>query len=299
MLNGLIKAVLAVAVVAAAGFAVLVLLDRMANDERATERRALLSRAIELDRMATAPGSALACLDAGAGDTVETACEKAVFADARSVAAAVAYTAARVALVKDAHDLAQHGDGSAMQAFAGARHTLALDRYGLVAQVLTQRERCTVEQCPAFAALGDSGMIKANIKGHVFDQYVSRHAADWDKAAAAAPSQAEQSPPAASAQAPAQGPEASVTPEPAPPVVVHRPVDSRWDFPSAASIPPVSIMNAEPKLPKPDAAPPASGTAAVSSSPSTPAAQTPGESASVPVPPKRPQVEATTPPPAR
>ena len=33
----------------------------------------------------------------------------------------------------------------------------------------------------------------------------------------------------------------------------HKPVPSRWDFPSADSIPAVSIMNPEPKLPKPEA----------------------------------------------
>lgn len=288
MLNGLLKAVFAAALVAAGAFAALAVLDRMASEERAAERRALLSRAIELDRMATAPGSALACLDAGAGETVETACERAVFADAHGVAAAVAYTAARLALVRDAFDLAQRGDAAAMRAFAGTRRALALDRYGLVAQVLTQREGCAVEQCPLFAALGDSGMIKANIKARVFDQYVSRHAADWDKVAAAAEPSTAQDPMAAAlagAPAPAPMPEASAAPGPGP--GVRRPVDSRWDFPSAASIPPVSIMNTEPKLPKPEAAP------------ATAAAQPSGGGATVPVPPKRPQVEATSPLPAR
>ena len=279
VLNGLLKAVLAVAVVAAAAFAVLVLLDRMASEERAAEHRALLSRATELDRAATTPGSPLACLDAGAGETVETACEKAVFADARSVAAAVAYTAARLALVKDAHDLAQRGDATALQAFAGTRRAIELDRFGLVAQVLTQREGCTIEQCPAFAMLADNGTIKGNIKAHVFDQYVSRHAGEWDKAAPAR--QAEQ-PPVAAAPMPASAPEANAASSPPP--STGRPVDSRWDFPSAASIPPVSIMNAEPKLPKPEAAP------------ATPA---PDDGATVPVPPKRPQAQAPAPAQAR
>jgi len=284
VLNGLLKVLFAVALVAAGAFAVSVVLDRMAAESGVAERRALLSRAAELDRAAMAPGSALACLDAGAGETVETTCEKAVFADARSVAAAVAYTAARLALLKDAFDLAQRGDAAALHAFAGARRALELDRFGLVAQVLTQREGCTVEQCPAFVALSDSGMIKANIKSRVFDQYVSRHAAAWDKAVSApAPELAQ--PPAAPAPAagPSAMPEASAARETAP--LPHRPVDSRWDFPSAASIPPVSIMNAEPKLP-PNAA-------------AAPAAPPPAEGATVPVPPKRPPVEATPAPAAR
>jgi hypothetical protein len=260
----------------------------MAVDGRAAERNALMARAAQLDRAAVVPGSPLACLDAGAGDTVETACEKAVFADARSVAAAVAYTAARLALVKDAYDLAQRGDGRALASFTGARRAIELDRYGLVAQVLTQREGCTIQQCPAFAALTDSGMIKANIKGHVFDQYVSRHAVDWDKAPQAHPEPAPQA-----AQPPgAPAPEASVLPVPAPTPAtgVHRPVDSRWDFPSAASIPPVSIMNAEPKLPPKPEAGPAGATAAPAPTPAP---------ATVRVPPKRPQVDAAPPAPAR
>lgn len=280
VLNGLLKMLFAVAVFAAGAFAVFAILDRMAMDNRTAERDALMARAAQLDRAAMAPGSPLACLDAGAGDMAETACEKAVFADARSVAAAVAYTAARLALVSDASELAQRGDAHALRSFAGARRAIELDRYGLVAQVLTQREGCTIQQCPAFAALSDSAMIKANIKARVFDQYVSRHAADWDKAAPATPERA----PQAAQPAGAPAPEANAAPAPAPAIVVHRPVDSRWDFPSAASIPPVSIMNAEPKLPpKPEAG----------------AAGAPAPTGTVPVPPKRPQVDATPPPPAR
>ena len=296
MLNGLLKALFAFAVVAAGAFAVFAVLERMGLDERAAEHRALMARAVDLDRAATAPGSALACLDAGAGDAVETACEKAVFADARSVAAAVAYTAARLALVNEAFDLAQRGDTTAVGTFAGLRRAIELDRYGLVAQVLTQREGCTVERCPAFAALSDSGMIKANIKARVFDQYVSRHAVDWDKPASVTPQLSPQAaqPPGAQVPPPASIPQVSAAPAPA--TGVHRPVDSRWDFPSAASIPPVSIMNAEPKLP-PNAAgaAPAPGPDATGAGP----AQPPASPATVPVPPKRPQVEATPPPPAR
>ena len=46
-------------------------------------------RAEELAAHALSPGSSLACLDALAGDSVETACEKALFASPANVAAAV------------------------------------------------------------------------------------------------------------------------------------------------------------------------------------------------------------------
>ena len=67
----------------------------------------------------------------------------------------------------------------------------------------------------------------------MFDQYVSRYAADWTYSESA---------PLLEKQAPAV-PVASV-PEPLAPA--KAPVPSRYEFPSAASIPPVSIMNAEP-----------------------------------------------------
>jgi hypothetical protein len=61
-------------------------------------------------------------------------------------------------------------------------------------------------------------------------------------------------------------------------------VDPKYDFPSAASIPAVSIMNAEPPAPKEQ-----TGTATAH-----PAGEKPA--ASAPVPPKRPQAQAATPP---
>jgi hypothetical protein len=70
---------------------------------------------------------------------------------------------------------------------------------------------------------------------------------------------------------------------------VAHPLDPKYDFPSAASIPAVSIMNAEPPPPKEPKE--QTGTAT---------AHPPGEkpTASAPVPPKRPQAQAATPPPA-
>lgn len=280
MLNGMLRLLLPAAAIAAGVFAVIAVLDRMAMNNHAAERRALLARNAELDARATMPGSALACLDAGAGETVQTACEKAVFADARSVASAVAYTGARLALLKDAFDFAQRGDVDVLAAFAGARRAIELDRYGFAAHVLARRDGCTVKRCPAFAMLRDTGTLKANLKAHAFDAYVDRHAEAWNKAAPApAPS-----PSASAAPAAPSAPVVSATKPPA----AGRPVDSRWDFPSSASIPPVSIMNAEPKLPR-------------AASEAQAAAQPTGEGApsSVPVPPKRPQTEATAPPPAR
>src|SRR5712691_458985 len=53
------------------------MLDGSNRRDLAAERRALDARALDLTMRAIMPGSALACLDASAGDTVEGSCEKA------------------------------------------------------------------------------------------------------------------------------------------------------------------------------------------------------------------------------
>ena len=112
----------------------------------------------------------------------------------------------------------------------------------------------------------------ANLKVHAFDAYIARYVSAWGKTEPAAEKQPQASssalPPVASAGEP-QAP---------------HPVDSRYDFPSSASIPPVSIMNAEPPPPKEQ-----TGTAN---------AQAGADKATgtAPVPPKRPQAQAASPP---
>lgn len=264
-------AVPAVALVAA-GFAVVALLDRMALDGKAAERRSLVARADQLTASALMPGSALSCLDSGAGDATETACEAQVFASAASTAAAVAYVGARLTLLTDAKAL-----DPASADFAGARRALELDRYGIVAYVLASRDGCTVERCATFSLFADTGAIRSNMKAQVFDQYVSRHASAWN-----APAPAPEPPPAAvSATPPVATPDVkSAAAEPAGGPSVAHPMSSKYTLPSAASIPAVSIMNAEPALPKAAA--------------EAQAAQSKADARAdddVPMPPKRPQAQ--------
>ena len=75
--------------------------DRWAQSELAAQRRALDLRANELTQRALAPGSALACLDAVANATIEAACEKALFANPETAAAAVAYVDDKLSLLQD------------------------------------------------------------------------------------------------------------------------------------------------------------------------------------------------------
>ncbi len=247
-------------------------LDRLATNERAADQRVLLQRNSQLSLSAVAPGSAFACLDGAAGEQVENACEKAVFVDAQSTASAVAYVSARLSLLSDAFAAAQRGDPDLMNVFGATRRAIELDRYGIAAHVLAVRDGCTAERCAAFVMFQDTNALKANLKVHAFDTYVSRYASDWGKTAAAADKQPQ-------AAAPMQPPVASAAEAPSP----GHPVDSRYDFPSSASIPAVSIMNAEPPLPKEAGAANAqAGTDKAAGNP--------------PVPPKRPQAQAASPP---
>lgn len=170
---------------------------------------------------------ALSCLDDLAGDTVEVACEKALFGSPDAVAAAVSYVAAQIS------GLTALGDATAASKamtpeLQAMRHAVENDRYGLVAHVLATRDRCTPANCPAYRSLTDHSRIAANMKDNAYDGLVARYAASWAGATAALPA-------AASAAAAVDAP---------PSIPTGRPTNA--DFPSSASIPPVSIMTPEP-----------------------------------------------------
>ena len=266
------RIVVPVLAIAVAGMAVFGLLDRLTRSERTAEERALLERNSQLSLSATAPGSALSCLDGLVGEEIENACEKSIFADPQSAARAVGYISTRLSLLADAAAAAGRGGPDVLAALAPTRRAIELDRFGIAAHVLAVRDGCTAEKCAAFAMLHDATTLKANFKVHAFDAYVARYAAAWGKGEAV-PENAPQ------ASSPGTAPVASA-PEPLSP---SHPLDSRYDFPSSASIPPVSIMNSEPPAPKEPAGP--QGAHATEKTGTTP-----------PVPPKRPQAQAASPP---
>jgi hypothetical protein len=238
------------------------LLQQNTVRERMAERRALDQRTAELAARAVAPGSPLACLDAVAGDAVETACEKAVFASPATAAAAVSYVTARLALLSDAIEYARRTGGNYESALATLRVSIESDRYGIVAHVLSMRDSCTPLLCDSYVLFKDPDRVQANLRDRVFDHYVERYAAEWARAPASGTPVAEgqganyttaSAPPAAPAAPAAAGPAATAA----------APLSSKYDFPSAASIPAVSIMTPEPGVPpetKP--APPAAPAAA-------------------------------------
>jgi hypothetical protein len=179
---------------------------------------------------------ALSCIDDLAGDTVLSACEKALFGSAESVAAAVSYTAFQITRLTASGEAAV-ADRSMTPELQALRRAMERDRYGLVAQVLVVRDRCTPTQCAAFRSLTDQHQIATNMEEHVYNGMIARYSPTWNAPAASA------------------GPVAALAPTTMP---TGRPTNA--EFPTAASTPAVSIMNPEPTAttpPAPRAAPPA------------------------------------------
>jgi hypothetical protein len=271
--------------------AVVVLLQQNAARERLAERRALDQRAAELAARVITPGSPLACLDAVAGDAVESACEKAVFASPATVAAAVSYVTARLALLSDSIDFARRTGGGYESALATLRVAIESDRYGIVAHVLSVRDSCTPLLCDSYVLFKDPDRVQANLRDRLFDRYVERYTAEWARTPAVGTPVAETPagsnfttasvPPAAAPAAPAAG--TVTTPAAAP----GAPPSAKYDFPSATSIPAVSIMTPEPAGPPETKPPTPTAPAAAPAAPRRPQHPAP-RAATRPAPPQQP-----------
>jgi hypothetical protein len=179
----------------------------------------------EVRSAALAPAGlpALSCIDDLAGEAVESACEKAVFASPESTAAAVSYTASLITRLAALGDVAT-AKASMTPELLAIRRALERDRYGLVAQVLTIRDGCTQIQCPGFRLFTDSRQIAVNIAERNYDALVQHYVPLWN-----AP--------------PPTVPLAGLAPG-VPSLPTGRPTNA--EFPSAASTPAVSIMVPEP-----------------------------------------------------
>src|SRR5580704_9912231 len=232
------------------------LLGSPVAQDHGADRRALEMRAQELTARTLAPGSALACLDAVAGDNVDAACEKALFASAATVATATSYAAARLDLLSDMAAYVKHGGRDIDGALAPLRHALETDAYGFVAHALAVRDGCTSQNCKALAVFRDASRVRANLSGQTLDRYLDRYLTVW------------------ALQPDGPGPVADATPQ-TPPMPTYQPGAPgprkavNIDFPTAASIPAVSIMN-----PEPGTKPTPAGAAASAANPNPPAAAT-------------------------
>jgi hypothetical protein len=192
------------------------------------ERRAFEMRAQHLNAAALAPGSPLACLDALTSESVETACEKALFGSPASVASASDYVAAQLTLYASLAVYAQRRGADIEDVLVPLRRSLETDRFGFVAHVLAIRDGCSAQHCKTLALFRDANRVRANLGADTLDRYLDHYAALWGAGSDGPDAEATQ------AQLPTTQPS-------------HKIVNI--DFPSAASIPAVSIMNPEPSGP--------------------------------------------------
>ena len=215
------------------------------------------STEIRLVQQTSAALPQLSCIDDLAGDAVLTACEKALFGSAESVAAAVAYAASQITLLTSLGDVATANNGAGSDLVA-LRRAVERDRYGLMAYVLMARDHCTPTACQAFRSLTDNHQVAANMNERVYESLIMRHAPSWN--------------------APAQ--QAGLIAALPPSVPTGKPTNA--EFPSSASTPPVNIMTPEPPLGAAAPKPPPAVTAAPAAATSPAAAKKP------PSPSKRP-----------
>jgi hypothetical protein len=209
--------------------------------DQGAERRGIELRAAQLNAQALVPGSPLACLDGVAGDTVEAACEKALFASPAAVASATSYVAARVALLADIVRYNNHGGHNLDDLLTPLRRSLEADRFGFVAHIFAMRGNCASDRCAALALLSDPTRVRTNLSAQTLDRYLDHYASAWAQQADV---------PVADAAATSS----AGTPSTALGLAGQKKVVIDADFPSAASIPAVSIMNPEPKTLPPSVA---------------------------------------------
>lgn len=245
-----------VAIVAIAVSAGWVYIQRTERQEYAAEIRSLDERSAALVARAVAPGSALPCLDEIAGEAVVAGCEKAIFASAETVAAAVSYVAAKLAVLAERSEQVRRADLTIGADPAPLLAALDADRFGIVAHVLAQHHGCTPEKCDALSWFDDPSRVLVNLRDHTFDEQVAKFAATWS------------TPPRAAME----GAPAGDAPGAAP-----LGFSQRYEFPSSQSIPPVNIMVPEQSGSKPN------GQSAGD-----------GRPAATPVPPRRPAQRASS-----
>ena len=196
-------------------------LERLDAQDRAEHRRMIEARLTALTTQALLPNSILACVENDAGDAVAESCEKALYGSPEQVAAALSYVGNRIDILREIAAVAEPGDDDYARVRASLARSIEKDRFGLAAQVLQARDNCSPDSCYVFALVQRRDQLVANMSERVYDAKIVRYASGWGEKQPSGPTLASQS----------QS------------VPTGKPVDI--DFPSAASIPPISIMSHE------------------------------------------------------
>jgi hypothetical protein len=231
------------------------------------QRRAIETRLSELRAQALTAGSTLACLER-TGETVEGACAQTLFAAPETLAAANIYTSTRLDMLIAAARYSGPRSAQFDDAVTALRRSLQQDPFGLTANILVRREGCTPARCDAITLFSDPTRLWDNIRQKTFDANVARHSASWRAPAA----------PGTATAPPATAPTGNET---------RAPIPDKYTLPSAASIPPVSIMNEEPARATPPAKDrPAAPAPAVAATPPAEQPSAPAPEAAQPAPPR-------------
>jgi len=230
------------------------------------QRRAIEERIAALRTQAVASGT-LACLER-ATEALQASCAQSLFASPGVISSAGIYIASRLDAMKAARRYSGPRTPQFDDAVATLERSLQEDPFGLAADILVRREGCTAERCEAFSLFADPARLADNIRNKTFDANVARYTAAWGAPQSAAP---------AGLPLPALTPGGET----------RAPIPDKYELPSAASIPPVSIMTDEP----PRAAP----APAAKDRPAAP----PQEAAAPAAQPAPPSEQAETPPAAQ
>lgn len=204
------------------------ILDRIGEHDRAEYRRGVEARMSALTMQSLLPNSNLACLNSAIGDVAEEACEKALYSSPEQISAALAYVGAKLDVLRDIAALHEREQAAYERLREPLVRAAQADRYGFVAQVLQGRDHCSPDQCYAFLFLKNHYLIVVNMTERSYEARVTRYASGWNEKASGAAVATAAAPPAPAVKEPSQLP---------------------VNFPSAASIPPVSIMANEPGMP--------------------------------------------------
>ena len=179
--------------------------------------QAFVARTEELNARALSPGSPLSCLSVSQDPSMVTSCEKALFASPENVAAAISYVSAQLALLMEIKALRGGQQDNAVT--IRLRRSLEADPFGMVAHVLVS-SGCSSDSCKLFDLFQDTRKIRGDLVAQIFEKHLAQYEQEvWAKVAD----------------------EQHVAVLPA-----RRKPLANITYPSAASIPAVSIMEPEP-----------------------------------------------------
>jgi len=194
------------------------ILQQTALLHRDQVEQAFVARTEELNARALTAGSPLSCLNVSQDQSLVAPCEKVIFASPENVAAAISYVSDQLALLVEiqGHRADQQDNAVTIR----LRRSLEADPFGVVAHVLTS-SGCSSDACKLFDLFQDTRKIRGDLIAQIFEKHLAQYEQEvWAKVA-----ELEQ--------------RAAVLP-------TRRKPLADITYPSAASIPAVSIMEPEP-----------------------------------------------------